>query len=428
MSSKPRIAFFTDSYHDLNGVSRTSRQFVKFAGKHSIPFLSVRAGEKTARFSDGSVSILELKRSRLSIALDDDLKFDPVLQRYWRLVKTAVETFRTDLIHVTSPGDIGILGTRIARNLHIPLVAAWQTNIHEFAARRLDKTLGFIPASWRKPGVRLAEERILDLVLFFYKMARIILVPNRELMDMVGERTGKHCFLMRRGIDTEQFSPSFRNRKNQVFRIGYVGRLRPEKDVRMLWELERALLAEGAGYFQFLIVGDGSERRWLERNMSHADFTGALTGEPLSRAYADMDVFVFPSRTDTFGNVVLEAMASGLPAVVTDCGGPKSIVSDGETGFIVSDVRGFCSAVLSLMKNPNLRNQMSLNARSHACAASWEGIFNNVLKAYDTLWDAPADIPYRRALGSSSNGNAARIPPDMPEESKKLWPDTYQSY
>jgi glycosyltransferase involved in cell wall biosynthesis len=363
------------------------------------------------------------------VALDDDLRFDPVLLRFWGKTKKTVETFRPDLIHITSPGDLGILGAWIARKLHIPIVAAWQTNIHEFAARRLDKMLGFLPAPQRKPCVRTAENRILDLVLYFYKMASIILVPNNELLDMLRQRTARPCFLMRRGIDTEQFSPSFRNRKNQVFRIGYVGRLRPEKDVRMLWELERALLEGGAGYFQFMIVGDGSERRWLERNMSHADFTGALKGEKLSRAYADMDVFVFPSRTDTFGNVVLEAMASGLPAVVTDCGGPKSIVSAGETGFIASDVRGFCSAVLSLMKNPNLRNQMSLNARSQACATSWDSIFNDVLRAYDAMWDAPENVLRRRTDRLPlSNGNAARIPPDMPEEPRKLWPNTYQSY
>ena len=429
MKSIPRIAFFTDSYHDVNGVSRTSQHFVKFAKSRRIAFLSVRAGPKTALFNEESVSVLELKRSLISFALDDGLKFDPAMQRHIKIARAAIRKFRPDLIHITSPGDIGILGAWIAHTSGIPIVAAWQTNIHEYAGRRLDRLLPFFPHSWRKSCASEVERRALDLVIRFYKIARIILVPNNELKRMVQDRSSKPCFIMRRGIDTEKFSPSFRDRKDQVFRIGYVGRLRPEKNVRMLRDIEKTLLAEGARYFQFHIVGDGTDRRWLEQNMQYADFAGVLTGKPLSQAYANMDVFVFPSRTDTFGNVVLEAMASVLPAIVTDSGGPKSIVRPGETGFVASDIEGFCSAILSLMKSPLLHNQMSIKARCQACDASWDTIFNDVLKAYDTLWSGPSQDGYSYSqYPHASSGNAACMPSQMLEESRHSqikWPDTY---
>jgi glycosyltransferase involved in cell wall biosynthesis len=176
----------------------------------------------------------------------------------------------------------------------------------------------------------------------------------------------------------------------------------------LLQKLEKALLDAGAGNFQFQIVGDGTERRWLEQNMRHAEFTGVLIGEPLSREYANMDAFVFPSRTDTFGNVVQEAMASGLPAVVSDSGGPKSIVRHGVTGFIASDVSAFRDAILTLMKDPLLCNQMSVNAREQACNTSWDSIFNDVLKAYDTLWPRSSSARFINSQSpQSSNGNTA---------------------
>jgi glycosyltransferase involved in cell wall biosynthesis len=130
-----------------------------------------------------------------------------------------------------------------------------------------------------------------------------------------------------------------------LFTLGYVGRLTVEKNVRLLVELEKALLEPGCKNFRFLIVGQEVLEPWLRKNLHHGTFAGVLKGDALARAYANMDVFTFPSRTDTFGNVVLEALASGVPAVVTNEGGPKFIIRNGETGFPVSDVREFSAAV-----------------------------------------------------------------------------------
>ena len=180
---------------------------------------------------------------------------------------------------------------------------------------------------------------------------------------------------MERGIDTELFSPQKRDRRDSAFTIGYVGRLSPEKNVRMLARLQRPDV-------RFLIVGQGSQREWLEANLANAEFTGVLRGEALARAYANMDAFVFPSETDTFGNVVLESLASGLPTMVTAGGGPKFLVKDGITGFVSKDASGFARAIDQLICDPDRRASMGRAAREYALGISWDSVFEKVYAAY----------------------------------------------
>jgi Glycosyl transferases group 1 len=131
---------------------------------------------------------------------------------------------------------------------------------------------------------------------------------------------------MTRGIDCELFHPSRRTAPRNPLRLGYVGRVTPEKRVRFLVDIEHALLSAGHRDFQMVVVGEGDERPWLERNLHQGVFTGVLRDHALAEAYANMDLFIFPSRTDTFGNVIQEAAASGVPAVVTAEGGPMHLV------------------------------------------------------------------------------------------------------
>ena len=128
-------------------------------------------------------------------------------------------------------------------------------------------------------------------------------------------------------------------------------------------------------------MGHGVEEAWLRERLPRAEFTGVLRGEALSTAYANMDLFVFPSHTDTFGNVVLEAVASGVPAIVTPDGGPKTIVRDGETGRIVADEE-FASAVAEVLRDPVKHAEMREAARAYALKASWDSVFEGVYAGY----------------------------------------------
>src|SRR4029077_7832957 len=167
--------------------------------------------------------------------------------------------------------------------------------------------------------------------LRYYHIAEILFAPNQELIQLLEKGTNKPCFLMQRGVDTVQFDPARRDRSESEFVIGYVGRLTVEKNVRLLADLERELVRAGIVNFRFLIVGQGAGEPWLRANLWRAELPGVLTGDALGRAYANMDAFVFPSRTDTYGNVVLEALASGVPAIVSDSGGgPPAAFSPGK--------------------------------------------------------------------------------------------------
>jgi glycosyltransferase involved in cell wall biosynthesis len=223
----------------------------------------------------------------------------------------------------------------------------------------------------------------------FYSMAQVLFAPNPDLCALLERMTGRPCHLMPRGVDAELFNPGKRKRdpedRDQL--LGFVGRLSIEKNVTLLAQVQEELERMGHRSFRFLIVGHGAEEQWLRERLPRAEIPGVLKGEALSQAYANMDLFVFPSHTDTFGNVVLEAMASGVPAIVTPDGGPKTIVRDGLTGRIVPD-EDFAAAVAEVLGDPEKHAAMRLAARAHALTMSWDAVFEGVYKAYEGLMPA----------------------------------------
>lgn len=380
----PRVAYFPDSFHEVNGVAHTSRQFEAFARQRNLPFLCVRAGSRSrALIEDGNVWTLELPRGFLSIPLERDLRFDPAFLRHLPLIRRVLERFQPDLIHITGPSEIGMIGAGVARRLGVPLVANWQTNLHQYAARRSRRLLRLLPERQSAGVGRKIENAALAVVARFYSRAEAILAPNPALCKMLQQATGRPCFLMPRGVDAALFNPGRcnRNPENRDWVLGYVGRLSVEKNVALLVQVQEKLERMGHRDFRFLVVGGGSEEGWLRERLHRVDFTGVLRGEALAEAYANMDLFVFPSHTETFGNVVLEALASGVPAIVTPDGGPAAFVHDGETGRIVGDA-AFAAAIAAVMENAERRAAMRMAARDYALTASWDSVFEGVYAVY----------------------------------------------
>jgi phosphatidylinositol alpha 1,6-mannosyltransferase len=382
MSKYLRVAYFPDSFLEVDGVAMTSNKLVKFARERELPFLCIHAGPSTQTKKDGSVIFASFRRSLLSIPVDHSLKFDPFFQRHLHRIKKEIQKFKPDVIHITGLNDVSIMGALLAWKLDIALVGSWHTNIHEYAGRRLRKSLTFLPAKQRYGFTDFLERQILKGAKLYYKMPQILLAPNQELLEMLTSGTTRRARLMIRGVDTDLFSPTKRTIDDGTIRFGFVGRLRAEKNVRLLVDLEKRLLASGRNNFRFLIVGDGDERKYLERNMKTADFTGYLEGERLSEAYANMDVFIFPSETDAYGNVPQEAMASGAPAIVSDKGGPKHFVTDGVNGFVASDLDGFVDYAFRLLDEPDLLAQMKTTSLEFALTRSWDSVFEAVYEAY----------------------------------------------
>ena len=380
----PRIAFLPDSFHEVNGVAHTARNFVAFAERRGLAMLCIRAGKPEGRLpAQGSVEILQLERGAWSISMEQDLSFDPFFFRHAQSIGKALREFRPEIIHITGPSELGMFGAAFAHRLRVPLVASWHTNVHEYAGRRIAARAGQLG----EMGSRVAdsaEAAALTAAARFYRLAKVLYAPNPQLCDLLQAKTGRPCHLMQRGVDTELFSPERRDRgAGAPVTLGFVGRLSVEKNVALLPVIHRELQARQLDP-RWVIVGHGSEERGLRQQLgAAATFTGVLRGEALATAYANMDLLVFPSHTDTFGNVVLEALASGVPAIVTPDGGPAHIVQDGVTGCVAED-DGFAAEIAGLLRAPERLEAMREAARRYALSCSWDAVFERVLAAYPT--------------------------------------------
>jgi phosphatidylinositol alpha 1,6-mannosyltransferase len=386
----PRVAYFPDSFHEVNGVAHTSRNFVAYAARAGVPFLCVRAGgpEEASLTEVGELRELELARSRTAIRLEKDLQFDAIFWRHYDRIEWELKQFQPDVIHITGPSELGIFGALFAWKMGVPLAASWHTNVHEYLARRMGGMTSRLPERYRRNAERGIESATLAATARFYRLAKVLFAPNQELCGMLEQATGKPCSLMRRGVDTELFSPTRRTHGAETpedrIVLGYVGRLSVEKNIALLVRIARELKAMGVANTEFLIIGQGGDEALLRAQLPEARFAGVLRGEALAAAYANMDIFVFPSHTDTFGNVVLEALASGVPVIVTPNGGPKYIVCDGETGFVAEDA-GFSAAIAKLVGDPAQLKKMRCAARQYALGCSWDAVFGRVYEAYAGL-------------------------------------------
>ena len=371
----PRVAYFPDSFHEVNGVAHTSRNFAAFAVRKGLPFLCVRAGNRPGAFEQhGEMRTLELGRSRMAVGLEHDLEFDTLFFRYRELISATVREFKPDVIHITGPSELGLFGAYFSWKLGIPLVASWHTNVHEYAARRM----------WWSPRIiqHAVEAGMLEATTRFYRRAKVLYAPNPELCALLERKTHRPCHLMQRGVETDVFSPAKRTRAagDAEIVLGYVGRLSVEKNVALLPRIDAELRARGI-VAKWMIVGHGAEDAMLRAALGDRAMAGVLRGEALAEAYANMDLLVFPSHTDTFGNVVLEALASGVPAIVTPDGGPAHIVRDRVTGQIATD-EAFADAIAETVQDAEQLACMREAARAYAMTCSWDAVFERVVAAY----------------------------------------------
>jgi glycosyltransferase involved in cell wall biosynthesis len=234
-------------------------------------------------------------------------------------------------------------------------------------------------------------------ILWYYRQMEVVYVSSRNSADELTAKgiPARNIRLIPRGIDTESFHPSKRNGylarrygiRDKVCLL-YVGRVSREKNLPVL----AAAYKELAGMLDsvhLVIVGDGPYMEEMRRSLRETPctFTGYLEGEALSNVYASADLFVFPSTTDTFGNVVLEAQASGLPVIVTDQGGPSENVIPGETGLVVGggDVRGLAGAMRLLVTGVSKRKAMGKAARRYMEDRCFEAAFIRSWKLYEAL-------------------------------------------
>jgi phosphatidylinositol alpha 1,6-mannosyltransferase len=262
-SATPRVAYFPDSFYEINGVAHTSRHFQAFAQRRGVPFFCLHPGKKGTAIREqqiGELTTLDIARgSAVSFRLEKDLTFDAAFLRHKKFLEERLRAFRPDIVHITGPSEPGILGMWLARNLKVPLVASWHTNLHEYAAQRSGWFVRTLPHSKQAAAEKKIEEAALLACARFYRMAEALFAPNVDLCRLLERATGRHCALMPRGVETIAFSPEYRDRNGtgDAFVLGFCGRLSVEKNVFLLARIRTELIARGIGNFRFLIIGHG---------------------------------------------------------------------------------------------------------------------------------------------------------------------------
>ena len=368
-----KIAIFTDTYvPEVNGVARTLKRFTDYLTENQIEF-RVFAPESTELRDNFSSHVYNIKSLPFYLYPECRIALPNLLQ-----LKDEVQQFQPDIIHVTTPFNMGLTGLHLAKKLHIPVVGSYHTDF--------DKYLEYY-------HLQFLSDMLWKYMRWFHKPLRKIFVPSPHTLEQLRQRGFTNLTIWSRGIDQTIFHPNYdhetiRQKYNikEKYVLTYVGRLAKEKDVLLLPEIADMLPNHIKYHVHWLIVGDGPLKSELEELATpNMTFTGFVQDEELANMYAASDLFVFPSPTETVGTVDLEALACGTPVVGANAGGVKTIVKDGMTGILCEekDVTGFVQAITSLLSRKSTRKLMSENGVRYAQSQSWEKIFRNLLTEYE---------------------------------------------
>ena len=287
-----------------------------------------------------------------------------------RRLRAVMLRFQPDVVHIASPATLGYQAAKVARELGIPSVAIYQTDLVGFA-ERYEIPMG-IPAMTKLTRmIHLGVDRTL--------------VPSSASMAQLVDMDIPGLARWPRGVDLDQFDPNRRCEElrrrvapNGELLVGYVGRLAPEKELELLASLEDLDNA------RVVIVGGGPEEETLRQRLPGAAFLGVLHGEDLAAAYASLDVFVHTGRHETYCQAAQEALASGVPVVAPRAGGPIDVVDDGITGFLYQPGSGrdLATYVGRLVADDRLRHQMAGAARASVESRSWTAVNHALVQHY----------------------------------------------
>jgi glycosyltransferase involved in cell wall biosynthesis len=385
-----RVAVVTETYPpEVNGVA-----------------LSVARLVEGLRLRNHAVQLVRLKQKvgdgTLNAGAQDDvvLKGMPI-PRYPHLkmgipcTRNLVQLWsrqRPDIVHIATEGPLGWSALRAARKLKIPVVSEFRTNFHAYSQHY---------------GLGWLHKPILAYLRKFHNLTQRTLVPTPALQTELVQHGFERVGVLARGVDTVLFSP---HRRDDTLRATWgadastvvivcVGRLAAEKNLTLLYASWQKAMAQGLRA-RLVLVGDGPLEEELKRHWKDVVFTGLLRGSDLARAYASADLFAFPSQTETYGNVVPEAMASGLPVVAFDCAAASQLVSDQLSGALAAPgqpeafTAQLCAAVRALEGGA----AWGVAARQQVLSLGWDRIVSELERVMWDIMDSPAPPPPRVEL------------------------------
>lgn len=384
--SRVRLGHFTDTFYDVNGVAQTLQQQVQAALKHDKQLTIITCDAQAEKTGKGVKNFTPTGVYEIPEYTEQKLYYPPFLE----MLDYCYQQGFTH-IHSATPGPIGLAALAIAKILKLPLTSTYHTQFPQYAQYLT--------------GDDFIEDLTWKFMIWYYDQMDQIYVSSQNSFDELTERgiKAEKIRIMPRGINTEVFHPSKQcdilttnfGVDEAALKFLYVGRVSREKNLPILVNAFKAL-CKTSDKAHLTVVGDGpyaDEMKHLLKDYP-VTFTGYLSGEPLCRVYASADIFVFPSTTDTFGNVVLEAQASGLPVIVSDLGGPCENMLDQKTGIIVKsdDVAALSSAMQQFLNTPRLRGQMAEHARAYMEDRSFENAFMQSWEFYKEM-EMPASMP-----------------------------------
>ncbi|OGY45331.1 MAG: hypothetical protein A2729_00645 [Candidatus Buchananbacteria bacterium RIFCSPHIGHO2_01_FULL_39_14] len=381
-----KIALITDTYFAVNGVSRTYQELAIYCRRKNIQLDIFTLGRKENHQKKGTVNIYQLA-SVWPVKYYYDLPpFDA------RIISPGLKEKLTkgnyDLIHLATPGSLGIAARIIFAHQPIPKIGVFHTLLADYAQNWLTINLKKLSLTFLSPLGEMSQGLVWRFLKWFYAKTDLVLAPSREVQKKL-KFLDRPLDLFPRGVDTKIFNPVWQNQrlKSKKPVALYVGRLSLEKNLDLLVEVWK-----NRKNVDLWLVGDGPYKTGLMKQLPQAKFWGYLTGKKLSQVYASADFFVFPSVTDTFGNAVLEAQASGLPVIVTDVGGPKELVKNKINGLIVKpNITAFTEAISQFIQHSDQRKIMGQNARNTALSRDWDKAFGQLIKIYQKMCEASLD-------------------------------------
>lgn len=368
-----RLALFSDTFApQVNGVSRTLERLVTAFERRGAEVL-VETVDVPGALPDPRVR----RASSVPFWAYEQLR---IAAPSARAAADRLARWRPTLVHATTPFGVGLAGRNAARALRLPLVTSYHTSFSAYLQHY---------------GLSVLDRIAWPYLRWFHNGGHLTFVPSNAVAQELGGQRFDNLRVWSRGVDAERFSPRHRSREvrtrmgatDDTFVVAYVGRLAPEKGISHAIEAMRLVLGRRPGQVRFALAGDGpDEARCRAIAPEGTWFAGALHGDELSAFYASADAFVFPSRTETFGNVVLEAMSSGLPVIAPDVGATLELAHEGTAlTYPWGDTHALAGRIEWLIRDELLRRQLRNAALAVAESRSWDAVWDRLLSDYFDL-------------------------------------------
>jgi glycosyltransferase involved in cell wall biosynthesis len=372
-----RIAVVTETWPpEVNGVAMTLAKLVQGLShrNHDVQLIRPRQTKTDSPMSDSSLE--EVLMRGMPIPRYPELKLGLPSK------KTLVKTWtlrRPDVVHIATEGPLGWSALQAAKVLKLPVTSDFRTNFQSYS---------------KHYGVGWLRKPIVAYLRKFHNATACTMVPTRELMRTLSQNGFANLMVVSRGVDTKLFNISKRDTSlrsswgatDDTKVLISVGRMAPEKNLDQVLKAYEALQVTGQA-FKLVMVGDGPLKEQFQKRYPEIIFPGMLSQSNLAAYYASSDLFIFPSQTETFGNVTLEALASGIPVLAFDCAAARDWVQTGVNGWLVAEnnPEGFAAQAVAIFNSKDLLDQITQSTRQQVVHLDWDQIAEQVESVF---WDA----------------------------------------